>query len=112
MEGEQRPQKHKAHHHKAHHPHHVVPKHETGYTDEALEECHDLIYNAEERAHLHDPDSMYSTTDHPEPVHRAKASTGGLESTSKEMTDTGKQMSGKLGEKMGEMKEKMLGGSK
>lgn len=35
-----------------HHPHHVVPKHESGYTDEAAEECHDLIDKAEEDAHV------------------------------------------------------------
>lgn len=39
-------------HQKPHHPHHQVPKHESGYTDEAAEECHDLIDNAEEQAHV------------------------------------------------------------
>lgn len=39
---------------KAKHPHHVVPKHELGYTDEAAEECHDLIDRAEEEAHVSD----------------------------------------------------------
>ena len=37
---------------KPHKPHHAVPKHETGYTDEAAEECHDLIDRAEEDAHV------------------------------------------------------------
>lgn len=37
---------------KAHHPHHMVPKHESGYTDEVAEECHDLIDKAEEDAHV------------------------------------------------------------
>jgi hypothetical protein len=44
-------QKHKKQQ-KPHHPHHVVPKHESGYTDEAAEECHDLIDQAEEEAHV------------------------------------------------------------
>lgn len=39
-----------------HHPHHVVPKHESGYTDEAAEECHDLIDRAEEDAHVRPAD--------------------------------------------------------
>lgn len=42
-------------HQKPHHPHHQVPKHESGYTDEAAEECHDLIDNAEEQAHVSKP---------------------------------------------------------
>ncbi|KAK3899085.1 hypothetical protein C8A05DRAFT_37311 [Staphylotrichum tortipilum] len=67
------------HHQHPHHPHHVVPKHESGYTDEAAVEAHDLIDKAEEDAHLHDAGSMYSTTDKPEHVHRAK---GGLEGSS------------------------------
>jgi hypothetical protein len=46
---EKAPQKH---HQKPHHPHHVVPKHESGYTDEAAEECHDLFDKAEEDAHV------------------------------------------------------------
>ncbi|KAL2122391.1 hypothetical protein VTJ04DRAFT_2846 [Mycothermus thermophilus] len=104
MEGQPKQQQHKARQPKAHHPHHAVPKHESGYTDEALEEVHDLIDNAEEQAHLHDPDSMYSTTDHPEPVHRAKP--GGLEKAAGEA----KTQMGKVGEKMGQAKEKMMGG--
>lgn len=55
MEGQ--PKQHK--HQKPHHPHHVVPPHETGYTDEAAEECHDLIDRAEEEAHVGSP---YSPT--------------------------------------------------
>ena len=35
-----------------HHPHHMVPKHESGYTDEAAVEAHDLIDKAEEDAHV------------------------------------------------------------
>jgi hypothetical protein len=35
-----------------HHPHHQVPKHESGYTDEAAVEAHDLIDKAEEDAHV------------------------------------------------------------
>ncbi|KAK4148934.1 hypothetical protein C8A00DRAFT_38484 [Chaetomidium leptoderma] len=105
-----------------HHPHHVVPKHESGYTDEAAEECHDLIDRAEEDAHLHDPDSMYSTTDKPEHVHRMMkggdkgglegsgstggSSTGGGGATQK-MQETGKNVSSKVGETMGQVKEKM-----
>ncbi|AEO65395.1 uncharacterized protein THITE_2112330 [Thermothielavioides terrestris NRRL 8126] len=116
-----------------HHPHHVVPKHESGYTDEAAEECHDLIDKAEEDAHLHDPNSMYSITDKPEPVHRMK---GGLESagagagagvgaagagtgtgagtsaetprsTAEKMQETGKHIKSTIGEKVEHMKEKM-----
>ena len=48
MESQPHQQKQK----KPHHPHHVLPKHESGYTDEAAEECHDLIYRAEEEAHV------------------------------------------------------------
>lgn len=43
-------QKKKAQH--PHHPHHVVPKHESGYTDEVAIEAHDLIDKAEEDAHV------------------------------------------------------------
>lgn len=39
-------------HHHPHHPHHVVPKHESGYTDEVAVEAHDLIDKAEEDAHV------------------------------------------------------------
>ncbi len=42
----------KPHQHHHHQPHHVVPKHESGYTDEAAVECHDLIDKAEEDAHV------------------------------------------------------------
>ncbi|KAK4139228.1 uncharacterized protein C8A04DRAFT_33299 [Dichotomopilus funicola] len=59
--------------HHPHHPHHMPPGQPAGYTDEAAAECHDLIDRAEEDAHLHEPSSMYSTTDKPEPVHRATA---------------------------------------
>ncbi|KAH6630793.1 hypothetical protein B0J18DRAFT_112557 [Chaetomium sp. MPI-SDFR-AT-0129] len=59
--------------HHPHHPHHMPPGQPAGYTDEAAAECHDLIDRAEEDAHLHEPSSMYSTTDKPEPVHRASA---------------------------------------
>jgi hypothetical protein len=51
MESQPHQQKQK----KPHHPHHVLPKHETGYTDEAAEECHDLIDRAEEEAHVSRP---------------------------------------------------------
>ena len=53
---EQAPQKHQK---KPHHPHHVVPKHESGYTDEVAEECHDLIDQAEENAHVRRPVQAY-----------------------------------------------------
>ncbi|KAK4127153.1 hypothetical protein N657DRAFT_641097 [Parathielavia appendiculata] len=98
------------------HPHHVGPKQESGYTDEAAEECHDLIDKAEEDAHLHEPGSMYMPTDNPEHVHRMK---GGLEGSSstesggggagptKKMQETGKHVTSTLGEKVGQMKEKM-----
>ncbi|KAK4035262.1 hypothetical protein C8A01DRAFT_48522 [Parachaetomium inaequale] len=100
-----------------HHPHHVVPKHESGYTDEAAEECHDLIDRAEEDAHLHEPGSMYSTTDTPEHVHRMKGK-GGLEgsgstgstgggSVTQKVQETGKNVSETVGQKVGQMKEKM-----
>jgi hypothetical protein len=120
------------------HPHHVVPKHESGYTDEAAEECHDLIDRAEEDAHvsllscfrgstkfvvddidnclqLHEPGSMYSTTDKPEHVHRMKGSLestggeggGGGSSATKKMQETGKNVSSTIGEKVGQVKEKM-----
>jgi hypothetical protein len=47
---------------KPHHPHHVVPKHESGYTDEAAEECHDLIDRAEEDAHVRSASFLDSYT--------------------------------------------------
>jgi hypothetical protein len=48
---------------------------------------------------------MYSTTDKPEPVHRAK---GGLEgSSSGGGSAPEKKQTGTIGEKMGQMKEKM-----
>ncbi|KAL2126107.1 hypothetical protein VTI74DRAFT_1675 [Chaetomium olivicolor] len=98
-------------------PHHQMPSQESGYTDLAAEECHDLIDQAEEDAHLHDPNSMYSTTDKPEPVHRLQQK-GGLEGTStsissgatgakEKMQQTGEKISSTVGEKMGEMKKKM-----
>jgi hypothetical protein len=34
------------------HSHMAAPKHESGYTDEVAEECHDLIDHAEEDAHV------------------------------------------------------------
>ncbi|KAL2173383.1 uncharacterized protein P884DRAFT_212232 [Thermothelomyces heterothallicus CBS 202.75] len=110
-------------HKKAGHPH-LVPKPETGYTDEAAEECHDLIDQAEEAAHLHDPDSMYSTTNKPEHVHRA---TGGLQGSvesagsaskgaaqkmqetgkgvAQKMQETGKGVSETVGQKVDQMKK-------
>ncbi|KAK4103148.1 hypothetical protein N658DRAFT_494472 [Parathielavia hyrcaniae] len=102
------------------HPHHVGPKNESGYTDEAAEECHDLIDNAEEDAHLHEPGSMYMPTDNPEHVHRMQ---GGLEGKStesgsggggaaKKMQETGKNVASTLGEKVGQMKEKAPGMNK
>ncbi|KAL2169876.1 hypothetical protein VTG60DRAFT_5491 [Thermothelomyces hinnuleus] len=99
-------------HKKAGHPH-LDPKPETGYTDEAAEECHDLIDQAEEAAHLHDPDSMYSTTNKPEHVHRAtgglQGSVGSAGSASKgaaqKMQETGKSVSETVGQKAGQMKK-------
>ncbi|KAK4117253.1 hypothetical protein N656DRAFT_773328 [Canariomyces notabilis] len=102
---------------KATHPHHVVPKHETGYTDEAAEECHDLIDRAEEDAHLHEPGSMYSTRESGEPPHRMPKS--GLEGSSSsqsqsqasgmggKLQETAKNITRTAGEKMGQMKETM-----
>ncbi|GAB1311346.1 CsbD-like domain-containing protein [Madurella fahalii] len=94
-------------------PHHVVPKHETGYTDEAAEECHDLIDRAEEEAHLHEPNSMYSTQAKGEPPHVMKK--GGLEGSSSSGAQTmgdkiqegAKNMSSTAGQKMEQMKEAM-----
>jgi len=65
---------------------------------------------------LHDPNSMYSTTNKPEHVHRMK---GGLEGSSKgnnnkggssateKMQKTGKNVAGSIGDTMGQAKEKM-----
>ena len=53
-------QKKKAQH--PHHPHHVVPKHESGYTDEVAIEAHDLIDKAEEDAHVSTPHPSCHTT--------------------------------------------------
>jgi hypothetical protein len=57
---------------------------------------------------------MYETTDKPEHVHRAKgkgglegsSSTGGSSATQK-VQETGKNVSETVGQKMGQMKEKM-----
>ncbi|KAL2159256.1 hypothetical protein VTH06DRAFT_2691 [Thermothelomyces fergusii] len=92
--------------------HHLDPKPATGYTDEAAEECHDLLDQAEEAAHLHDPGSMYSTTSKPESVHRASGGgglQGGVGGASKEaaqkMHDTGKNVSETVGHKMDQVKK-------
>ncbi|KAL2146282.1 hypothetical protein VTI28DRAFT_4578 [Corynascus sepedonium] len=82
--------------------HHLDPKPEAGYTDEAAIEAHDLIDNAEENAHLHDPNSMYSTTDKPEPVHRAMA---GTKAAGQKVTETGKNVAQTVGQKMDQMKK-------
>ena len=57
---------------------------------------------------------MYSTTDHPEHVHRLNKAKGGLEgstqsggSATNKMMEAGKNVSGTVGEKMGQMKDKM-----
>ncbi|KAK4240623.1 hypothetical protein C8A03DRAFT_31218 [Achaetomium macrosporum] len=99
------------------HPHNIGPKQESGYTDEVAEECHDLIDKAEEDAHLHEPGSMYTTTDKPEHVHRMKgsleggSSTGGASATHK-VGETGKNIKSTIGEKMEKVKEKMPGMNK
>ncbi|KAK4243127.1 hypothetical protein C7999DRAFT_44988 [Corynascus novoguineensis] len=84
--------------------HHPDPKPETGYTDEAAVEVHDLIDNAEENAHLHDPNSMYATTDKPEPVHRAMDT---AKSASQKVQETGKNVTQTVGQKMDQMKKGM-----
>ncbi|KAK3311206.1 uncharacterized protein B0T15DRAFT_66418 [Chaetomium strumarium] len=98
------------------HPHMAAPKHESGYTDEVAEECHDLIDHAEEDAHLHEPGSMYTTTDKPEHVHRMKAGlegsgtkTGSGASATQKMEEKGKDMKSTIGEKMEQMKDKIPG---
>ncbi|KAK4170158.1 hypothetical protein QBC43DRAFT_1134 [Cladorrhinum sp. PSN259] len=107
-----------SHHEKApkrHTPHHVVPKHESGYTDEAAEECHDLIDRAEEEAHLHDPGSMYSTESSGMPSSSSKTSEmasktkkkSGLEGSS--MTDKPSGMSGMKGTTSGSMPSEGMG---
>jgi hypothetical protein len=54
---------------------------------------------------------MYSTTDNPEPVHRAKGglqgSSGSGGSATEKMQQTGQNVTGTIGEKMGQAKEKM-----
>jgi hypothetical protein len=58
---------------------------------------------------------MYSTTDKPEHVHRMKGSLegsgteagGGGSSATKKMQGTGKHVSSTIGEKVGQVKEKM-----
>lgn len=113
-EGQPRQVKHQKH---PHHPHHVVPKHESGYTDEAAMECHDLIDRAEEEAHvrafpisirnsayppftnanmqlqLHDPNSMYATEGIP-----GTKGTAGTAGTASKM---GKKMGGLEGSSTG-----------
>ncbi|KAL2257386.1 hypothetical protein VTK26DRAFT_247 [Humicola hyalothermophila] len=116
MEGQ--PRKHK--NPKPHHPHHVVPPHETGYTDEAAEECHDLIYRAEEEAHLHEPEALHSTEStgaSGSGSTRAPKKTGGLEKESgghggaaEKMAHTGKNIKETVGEKVGHMKDSMSHG--
>ncbi|KAK4460775.1 hypothetical protein QBC42DRAFT_271548 [Cladorrhinum samala] len=103
---------------KKHVPHHVVPKHESGYTDEVAEECHDLIDRAEEEAHLHEPNSMYSTESSGGMRSSESKSSGmaskakksaGLESKSSEgMGSKSSEGMGKnMKEGMGSMKESM-----
>lgn len=41
--------------HKKKQPHHQMPQQESGYTDEAAVEVHDLIDKAEEDAHVRVP---------------------------------------------------------
>ena len=54
---------------------------------------------------------MYSTTDKPEPVHRAKGglqgSGGGGGSATEKTQQKGQNVTGTIGDKMGQMKEKM-----
>ncbi|KAL2019469.1 hypothetical protein VTK56DRAFT_9585 [Thermocarpiscus australiensis] len=107
------------------HPHHLGPKPESGYTDEAAEECHDLIDRAEEEAHLHEPGSMYSTESMPSSASSsgggggmASKAKGGLESTGStagekaqgmggRVQETGKHVKTMVGEKFEHMKEAM-----
>ncbi|EGS23237.1 uncharacterized protein CTHT_0009030 [Thermochaetoides thermophila DSM 1495] len=111
MESQPHQQKQK----KPHHPHHVLPKHETGYTDEAAEECHDLIDRAEEEAHLHEPGSMYSTgamyANESIPHVATSSKSTGMQSTAREaaakMEKKGQQLKETVAEKMGQMKETM-----
>ncbi|CAP67762.1 uncharacterized protein PODANS_1_16480 [Podospora anserina S mat+] len=103
-------------------PHKHHEHHETGYTDEAAVECHDLIDRAEEEAHLHEPGSMYEPTTHPEKVHLANTSSSGKKSSSSSMPSSGSKSkkSGLEGsssstkesmkEGMGSMKESMKEG--
>ncbi|KAK0671446.1 hypothetical protein QBC41DRAFT_315761 [Cercophora samala] len=95
---------------------------ETGYTDEAAIECHDLIDRAEEEAHLHEPGSMYEPTNHPEKVHLLNKSSSEKKSSSSSMPSSSskmKKMSGlesssstkdSMKEGMGSMKESMKEG--
>ncbi|KAK3330448.1 hypothetical protein B0H66DRAFT_635485 [Apodospora peruviana] len=76
----------------------------SGYTDEALEEGHDLIYHAEEEAHMHDDEKMGPS----------KMKKGGLESSSSsgskmqsESQSQGSNMKSKMGKKMDDFKDKM-----
>ncbi|KAK0718955.1 hypothetical protein B0T21DRAFT_414973 [Apiosordaria backusii] len=108
-------------------PHKHHEHHETGYTDEAAVECHDLIDRAEEEAHLHEPGSMYEPTNHPEKVHllnteqsssSSMPSSGsklkkkaGLEGSSTSDTkESMKEGGGSMKESMGSMKESMKEG--
>ncbi|KAK3986934.1 hypothetical protein QBC44DRAFT_383686 [Cladorrhinum sp. PSN332] len=94
---------------KRHTPHHVVPKHESGYTDEAAEECHDLIDRAEEEAHLHDAGSMYSTEPMSKPSSSSNTKTSEMSSSTKKKSSglEGTSMSG--GSKSESMGSKMEG---
>ncbi|KAK4173843.1 hypothetical protein QBC36DRAFT_193699 [Triangularia setosa] len=105
-------------------PHKHHEHHETGYTDEAAVECHDLIDRAEEEAHLHEPGSMYEPTTHPEKVHLMNTSSSEKKSSSSSMPSSGTKMKKKSGlegsstsstkenmkEGMGSMKESMKEG--
>ncbi|KAK4194456.1 hypothetical protein QBC40DRAFT_290735 [Triangularia verruculosa] len=91
-------------------PHKHHEHHETGYTDEAAIECHDLIDRAEEEAHLHEPGSMYATTDHPEKVHLMDTSSSSGSKMKKSGLEGSSSTKESMKEGMGSMKESMKEG--
>lgn len=81
----------------------------SGYTDEALEEGHDLIAHAEEEAHLAPDGINQLPTD--SSSSKSKKSMGlessGSKSESSSKKSTGESMKSKMGEKMDSLKESM-----
>ncbi|KAK0628499.1 hypothetical protein B0T17DRAFT_614403 [Bombardia bombarda] len=76
----------------------------SGYTDEALEEGHDLIYRAEEEAHMHDDDLMMGKKTKKGAGLESSSPSSGMQSSSNQGSES---MKSKLGSKMDSLKESM-----